>query len=89
MPQIARSILLTRAAAPTASRVLGTTCAWIFGSKPKVGVLYGALIGGLVAALELFFVERRKGAFLRSLRQPELLSIMKMFWMGINTSGQS
>lgn len=76
-----RSVLLAWAAALTASLALGSVYAWVVGGRPFIGALNGAAIGGLIAALELFFVERPQGAFLRSQSLPRFIGIMTFVWL--------
>ncbi len=78
-----RDIFLTWVLALAIAAALGTAYAWIVGGRPVIGGLNGAAIGGLIAALELFFVERPRGALLRSLSLPWFLSIMTLLWMAL------
>lgn len=74
------SILLTWVVALFVSALLGAAYAWVVGGRPLVGSFNGASIGGLIAALELFFIERPLGASLRSLSLPRFIGIVTVMW---------
>lgn len=78
-----RSILLAWVAAIAASLSLGSIYAWITGGRPLVGAMNGAAIGALLAALELFFVERPRGSILRGLSLPWFIGIVTIIWMAL------
>lgn len=74
-------MILTWIVALVISALLGAAYAWIVGGQPLVGSLNGLAIGGLIAALELFFIERSHGAFLRRQRLPWFIGIVTIMWM--------
>ncbi|MEL0143072.1 MAG: adenylate/guanylate cyclase domain-containing protein [Alphaproteobacteria bacterium] len=76
-----RSIVLTWFVALGVSMGLGTTYAWIAGGRPIVGLFNGAAIGGIIAAFELFYVERPWGVPLRRLSLKWFIGIMTLSWV--------
>ena len=76
-----RPTLLAWFTALAASLALGSVYAWVVGGRPVIGAFNGAAIGGTVAALELFLVERPQGAFLRSLSLPRFIGVMTLMWL--------
>lgn len=78
-----RSTALAWGGALAASVALGAAYAWTIGGRPTVGALNGAAIGGPIAALELFYIERPRGAILRRQRLPWFIAIVTLVWIVI------
>lgn len=76
-----RLILLTWCGALVVSMGLGTTYAWVVGGRPAVGLLNGAAIGGIIAALELFYVQRPWGSRLRRMSLKWFIGLMTLTWI--------
>jgi class 3 adenylate cyclase len=78
-----RATLFAWIAALMMSLALGAGYAWIVGGRPAIGMINGAAIGGLIAALELFIVERPIGRSLRNRGMIWFIGIMMLIWAGL------